>query len=71
MFAVLKSRTALPRRSDTLLGRLMSWDAAYRSRQRLADLPDSRLDDIGLSAAQAGRTSTQDWPAQSWMKQTW
>lgn len=71
MFAVLKHRTALSRRSDSLFARLMSWDASYRSRQHLADLPDSRLNDIGLSATDAGRKVTPDWPAQSWMKQTW
>ena len=71
MFAVLKRRVALSHRSDSLLSRLMCWDAAYRSRRSLADLSDSRLADIGVSPAEAGRTVTDAWPAQNWMKQSW
>jgi uncharacterized protein YjiS (DUF1127 family) len=36
------------------LGRLMlAWDARYRQRRRLAELPDERLADIGLSRRDA------------------
>ena len=66
------NRGSLRRRSSVgLIGRLIRWDAHYRSRQRLADLSDNMLDDIGLSKDQAGRNANSDWPAANWMKQPW
>jgi uncharacterized protein YjiS (DUF1127 family) len=44
--------------------RLLQWDARYRQRRRLAELPDAALDDMGISrraaASEAGKAFWQD-----------
>jgi uncharacterized protein YjiS (DUF1127 family) len=44
--------------------RLVKWDARYRQRCRLAELPDAALNDMGISrraaASEAGKAFWQD-----------
>ncbi len=57
---------AVPRRRETLRGRLFrafrDWRRKRRSRRRLADLDDRMLRDIGLSPGDAMREVRKSFP---------
>jgi uncharacterized protein YjiS (DUF1127 family) len=61
------SAPAAPRLASGLAAagrRVLAWDARYRERCRLAELPDAALRDVGISraaaAAEAGKAFWQD-----------
>ncbi|MDH3263294.1 MAG: DUF1127 domain-containing protein [Paracoccaceae bacterium] len=65
------TQTARPARRFAPFARLLAWlaarDAAYRSACKLAEMPDERLADMGITRAEAdaaflGRFATRDEP---------
>ena len=71
MTALTRSRTAqAPRPTRGVLGTLMTLDAAWRSRRALGRLASERLEDVGLTPADArGHAERPSWDAPSgWLR---
>ena len=54
-------------RLPRVLSLLAAWDANYRMRLDLSEMPQQRLDDIGLTRAEADKVAAS-WAAPTWMR---